>query len=571
MINAEIEKEISKLTYLLVALIFGGSILLLAPLGVYVEHVEEFSVSGRDLVAVLSLCAFVAASLMFVCFLVLGRVSKVLSASVVGLLFGISLSVVIQSQFLLWKFGPLDGRKINWEAWNSIGWLELVLWVAAPGLSIFFALRHKTKFEMAVTGLFFFLLVSIGGKLLQVDFADDGGKVSLREVFSVDTNSNTLLIVLDTVQSDVFGEILEKFPRDLVYLKGFTYYPNTLGGYPTTRVSVPLIVSGKNYKNEMPVAHWISEEVKGQTIVDHFKNAGRQISVVLNGVPGDSIQNAIIPMSTIGYSGWQNLRIQVSSVLDAGFFSLAPTFTKPLIYDDGNWFLSKAIKENDDRTPYGPHGDDARLVQEFVSHFNLQPSLEGSFKYFHLRGAHFPLQVDEKFQRAERAGSAREDYLRQTRGVFSNLRPMMQVLIDSGIYDDMEILIVADHGTLSVPAADMWGSEPGLESDMLSSARPVFIHKRKGESASALRVSDAARQLADIPCILSGYSDSFGCEKERDWSGEGNRPRTFYYYRWKDKYWQLNYMPPMQSYSISGDVRDPKSWSKGAEFPGPTE
>tara|TARA_B110000977_G_scaffold200337_1_gene290473 strand:- start:621 stop:2336 length:1716 start_codon:yes stop_codon:yes gene_type:complete len=570
----KVDVKISKSTYFLISLVFGGSIFLLAPLGVYVENVDEFSVLGRDLISVLSLCVLVAVVVTFVCFLVLDRTSELLLAGMAGLVFGISLSIVIQSQFFLWEFGPLDGRKIDWERWTSIGRLELLLWVASPSFSIFVALRYNAKFRMAINGLFLFVLVSISGKLLQVDFSDIGDKESPihDETFSFDTSNNTLLIVLDTLQADIFGEILTEHPRDLDYLKGFTYYPNTLGGYPTTRVSVSLMLSGKSYKNEIPLTQWVSEEVTRKTIVDYFRNTGSHTSIVLNGAPAYGVQHAIIDMATIGYSGWRKLGIQVTSVLDAGLFSLVPTLAKPSIYDDGNWTLSKSIHKTA-RTPKGAHGADARFVQAFENYFDIQPSLKGSFKYFHLRGAHYPLQVDENFQSAKRTGSEREDFVRQTRGVFSNLRPMIQTLIENGIYADTEILIVGDHGSLSVPVSDIRKSNSApnaIENTVISSSRPVFLHKQKGEAAVALRVSEDARHLADIPCILSGHTNFFGCEKKA-WPAKGNSPRKFYYYRWKHKYWGSDYMPPIQSYTISGDVRDLNSWSKGAAFPGPEE
>ena len=465
--------------------------------------------------------------------------------------------------------GPLDGRNIEWERWSSIGWLELALWAVLLVLGVFFALKKKSQFRIAISGLFFFVFISVGAKLTEVNFSTDANDagVSLQETFSFDTDNNTLLIVIDTVQADIFSEILKRHPLDLDYLNGFTYYPNTLGGYPTTRVSVPLIMSGKSYKNQMPLSLWLEQEVAGKTIIDYFRRAGRQTSVALNSVPSGGIQHPIIKMSTIGYSGWEKLRVQVTSVLDAALFSLAPTLAKPSVYDNGNWFLSKAIQENSTAPP-GEHGADVRFVDAFENYFNIQPSLNGSFKYFHLRGAHLPLQLDEKYQLAKQIGIHKEDYLRQTRGVFHNLNIIMQTLLDNDIYDDMEILIVSDHGTLSVPVSDTRGPQFSLEEwqyRVLSSSRPVFLHKTSNEADSPLQVSEGARHLSDIPCILSGDSHFFDC-KNNDWTDSSHRVRTFYYYRWKHEYWEEDYMPPIQSYSVSGDVRNLRSWSKAAEF-----
>ena len=141
------------------------------------------------------------------------------------------------------------------------------------------------------------------------------------------------------------------------------------------------------------------------------------------------------------------------------------------------------------------------------------------------------------FEITERTGIQKEDYLRQTRGVFSNLKPMMQTLINNGIYNDMEILIVSDHGTLSVPVSDTQGPQFYLDKSVLSSSRPVFLHKRSNGADIPIQVSESARHLADIPCILSGNSGSFDCDKS-NWTDENNRLRTFYFYRWKHKYWE---------------------------------
>jgi hypothetical protein len=51
-------EKLGNLACILIALTFSGTIFLLAPLDVYVANVDEFAISSRDLVSVLSSCVF---------------------------------------------------------------------------------------------------------------------------------------------------------------------------------------------------------------------------------------------------------------------------------------------------------------------------------------------------------------------------------------------------------------------------------------------------------------------------------------------------------------------------------
>ena len=101
---------------------------------------------------------------------------------------------------------------------------------------------------------------------------------------------------------------------------------------------------------------------------------------------------------------------------------------------------------------------------------------------------------------------------------------------------------------------------------VLSSSRPFFLYKGKGNSTNEIRVSEQARYLGDAPCILSGQDHFFDCEGFFQ-SNTGESRRTFCYYQWKSEYRNKYYMPPIQSYNIDGDVRNLESWSKGNTFP----
>ena len=66
--------------------------------------------------------------------------------------------------------------------------------------------------------------------------------------YAFSKESNTLVIILDMFQGNIFADIIDKNPRMLKQFSGFTYYPNTLSHGSSTWKSISSIAGGYDFQ-----------------------------------------------------------------------------------------------------------------------------------------------------------------------------------------------------------------------------------------------------------------------------------------------------------------------------------
>ena len=97
--------------------------------------------------------------------------------------------------------------------------------------------------------------------------------------FEFSKNKNVVVIILDSFPTDVFQEIINKRRELAKELDGFTYFRNSLGGYPFTELSVALILTGKYYDNSLPFEDWKRDAYMSASIPRVLTSAGWQVDV----------------------------------------------------------------------------------------------------------------------------------------------------------------------------------------------------------------------------------------------------------------------------------------------------
>jgi phosphoglycerol transferase MdoB-like AlkP superfamily enzyme len=74
------------------------------------------------------------------------------------------------------------------------------------------------------------------------------------------------------------------------------------------------------------------------------------------------------------------------------------------------------------------------------------------FKYYHLYGAHQPLNVNENLEfTGESFPFTRENYVNQVTAVLKATAEFLDLMKSSGIYDESMIVIIGDHGKGTTP------------------------------------------------------------------------------------------------------------------------
>src|SRR5690606_31773793 len=105
-------------------------------------------------------------------------------------------------------------------------------------------------------------------------------RVPAEHIFSFHPDTNTFVLVLDTLQSDFFDEALREQPEEFEFLNDFTFYRNAIAGYPTTAPNLPAIFSGKRYRNQVEFREFLDQTYKERTLLTDYQDAGYLTSIV---------------------------------------------------------------------------------------------------------------------------------------------------------------------------------------------------------------------------------------------------------------------------------------------------
>ena len=166
-----------------------------------------------------------------------------------------------QGNLLLADYGLLDGGGLDLasHAWRTP--FEAGLWVCVLLLAVVFADRVARVAPVACVALVTLqatvLLVPVG-RVATLDAppttaTETAWRLPPPEIYELSSTRNLIHIVLDTFPTHTFADILDAdrpaFDRDW---PGFTFFANHLGTHRNTFLSMPAMLSGVAFRNEMP-------------------------------------------------------------------------------------------------------------------------------------------------------------------------------------------------------------------------------------------------------------------------------------------------------------------------------
>jgi hypothetical protein len=526
-----------------------------APMTLYYGNLEDIDFTLSDVSGpIIGIFIAISAAL----FLLQLIVYKIKTARLFfnGLIVGLAVCVWLQSQIMVWNFGPLDGRGLDRQHWLGHGLIELVVWFLVISVCIYISI-FKEKALYAIIRICMF--VGVGSCLLSYitapsfDTKRTTTETESGSVFQFHPKNNVIVIMLDTFQSNYFELISEEFPNEVLFLDGFTFYRNTIGMYPTTRPSIPTIMTGLYFDNQVPFEEYERKAYNAYNLPEAFKDKGFSSKYL-------SMRNFSDILKQNSYSAVPSWTYFV----DYGLLRSLPTNFKKHIYNDGRWLVSYYL-----RNQYPPdyHGRDVQFLELFEKETRVVDDSNGTFRFFHFYIPHFPLLVNEQL-RYDPDLSGSKGYTRQARGALKLAQRIIEKLHELNIYDASEIVIMSDHGTGNMPPINAIGDSSAdiilrnIPPRVQASALGLFLHKRPGARGS-LVINDAPLYLHDLSCILGVVNLESSCKSFHAAIDTGKRERRFMFYSWKHEYWQRDFMPTMTEYFIDGHAYDLNSWRLG--------
>jgi len=539
MTSIEFRKKIS--TSFMVALFFVSTLLLFGPYRTFLNNITEFHVPFLRI----SWCFIAAAVLIFIALsgMMVWSIKRPFHQKIVSFLFIISV--------LFWLYGNIINgvnSLVNEKPVYEI--LELLIWIAIILSSLYFS-----SFFYRVARLFSILLiltqvVCLGYEIIHLpdvsQWMDKYLDTDSPSFHRFSNDKNIVILILDGFPSFIFQEIIEEDPSYKKIFDGFTYYRNSLSGYPNTRASIPNILTGEFYKNSEPFPEFIKKVYQNKSLPRILSRNGYQSDgLESNGFMCDFsvFSNYVSRDKSQGF--WQVDALAEFSMLSRiTLFRSLPLFIKKhfgLASLNNGMFIGTDALSRANSIAKRFYVDNGRPV----------------FKYYHLSSPHPPILFNEKLE-YENLDVNRENFVRYAKGSLNIAKMLIDKLIESNIYDDTLILLISDHGCGWPIKKD--GKFEALNVDVR--ALPLILIKPFGVR-SDLKVSDAPVHLQDIPATVISALNlkenmpgvSIFSLKDSD-----SRKRFYLQYTSIDDAQKIMYMEPLKEYIVSGFSWSDESW-----------
>lgn len=418
-----------------------------------------------------------------------------------GVLLGLGVAALLQGNGLNADYGALNGQAIVWEDYTVYGLINTALWAGI--LFICLSLRQWKRFGALCVVLPCLLAVGEGGwiayRAAQAPIPQAETYLSQAGLYTVGTEENLLVLVLDSVDADQFAQALAEDPDLSRRLEGFTWYRNAMGLSDPTKYGLPALLTGQAYTQPVDYAGFIAAAyadaplytmLAGDVWDARFFTDSRYVSLDA-GVVDNLAREELAVNDPAGLT---------RDLLRLCAFRYAPHFLKPQLWMYSNVFLPYAQAQGEPVYEVTDPAFDARLREE-----GLEATVERAFRLIHLTGMHPPYTMDADCQYQAQGVTAQE----QMRGCLRLAEDYLEQLRTLGVYDRSAVLILADHGTDTVH-------------------RPLLLLKRPGDTGE-MAVNDAPVSYADLPATYVALLTGAQAGTEL-WSIPQGQARTRLYY-----------------------------------------
>lgn len=492
----------------------------------------------------------------------------------------------------------LDGSAIAWDKFGGEAIVEILVLFAILVFALFYV-------EKSYKLLFYILIVL--GVMQWVDGAasrTSNLEPDLNNLFVPDEDQkfvfgkdhNIIIIILDAFQGSVFNEIISETPNYAEIFEGFTWFKNASVAIPSTKLSLPNLLSGISYDNKIPVRQYLADVLARHSLPSVLSDIGYKTQYY----------NTFFGYSILPFNDeiWSNAKRKSSPkesineynrLLQATNFRIMPQIIKERLYQLGSWTTENVTKDwlysvlQDDEALASPENKDITLLSsnitlccnklapgvnpdvDFVNAmFGRIRVVESSkyFKVFHLQGLHPPRTLDENFKHDL---ALNEDYDAMPSSGRASLK-LIQYIFDelkkADVYDNSVIVVVSDHGAGRTvnPSATEHREELNKKSLRLGfnavkgTAIPLILVK-PSNAKSIMNVSLSPVTLGDLPkTIISLINDN------REFPGismysrvSDNRERYFWIHSYHES--EQDFYGDLQEFIIRGDVYDDSDWS----------
>ncbi len=536
----ENKKRSNILSWILLAFAGTFMIFLFAPLEAYYSNRSEYWFEVKELLPIILIC-FIAA------FAICALLGFIFNKTKIGLpiyafLLSLLVYLYIQGNYVPRNYGVLDGKTVDFGAYKSYGIISIIfiilavaLWIAAWRL-----LKDKTFKYGKYICIFIVLiqLITIGTLAISGTMeksGEEGGQkkwISTDEgLFEFSEDDNLIVVLCDTFDSSFAKEALSG-PNGQEYsriMDGFTYYPDTVGLYPTTKGAIPCMLTGKVYYNDMRYNDFVKQAYEDNSFYKELKDKNYSIMAYT--------QETFLNPEAVDYRNVYEGTYKISDPYLFGrkiyklvAFNYAPhQLKKHFLLETGEFDKFKV-------SPYGERGQTGDMMDFHQKLQNEEVSLltdENRFSFIHIDGTHPPYTFDKDLKSEEGKSYT---YYDETEGTFKELEMFFEKLKKAGIYDTSSIIVLADHGSVG------YSQNPSL---FIKNKKEQGDLKTRYIPLSYLNINDIMKGLVAGEKVDDAWLQRFVTDA----------PRPYLFYSW-DNTWKRDYLPGITEYLVTGTADD---------------
>ncbi len=538
------------------SLLLAANLLLFAPFNIYFGNPDEYLLSFWQIIGPSWKILLATAAIGWL----VGSVLPARWRAALGaVLFALVILTWLQSNILVVSYGVLDGSEIDWTQHQWRRWLDGGLWL---GLSVLVSFRPRLLLKPLVTVsslVFLTQLIFAGWTFSQTKVGRKPPLTTVRlppeELFELSADRNVVYLVLDEFSSEIFATLLEEDASFVQDLSGFTFFAHNTGVFPTTIAALPTLMSGRVYRNDVPLSELIAQ-ANEESIGKLLEQRGF-LSDEVHIIPkfgSRQIHSRYVlprPYTSLG----EYLQTWWARMLDHALFRSAPHGLKKLIYADGQWLLARREVSETNQHPA------VEFARELIARLHVVDSVP-RFKLIHMMLPHAPLVLDADCRSIGHQKPSYEAATIQASCAASLTRQLLQKLRDIEIYDDSLIVICSDHGRKAPPKS--FRQHTGTLKRNIAGAALALLAIKPPRASGALRISKAPTSSLDIPKTIAdllGLDLDFPGRAAFSLSENESRQRTFNDYHWEHRLWEQQFLPALEAYVIDGDPLDELSWS----------
>lgn len=517
-----------------------------APLEIYFHNQQEFWFDLYSLIplaAVLSAAGMLAGCAFFV-FLYVVHPYAYQTVVVIGFL--CLICTYVQGNFLAGGLPALDGAEIDWADYRSETAISVLLWcIAALALILVIKRVRLQKFCRIIQAACVCMTLILALSIISVCFMTKGYEkkkdviVTVKDEFEMSKDENVIILLMDSFDASVFDEVMKDNPVYKDVFEDFTYFSDTLGGYPFTTRSIPLILSGEWYENQEPFEDYLNKVYQEAELFQTLEDQGYKMDVYESIVPPRALEDAqrFENVLTCGsrvtsYIDFAKLQLRLTG------FKYAPYWMKRFCTLSLGEFQSvrKVLSEHE--------GFNWSTYQFYQNVLNTAFTYtdEKCFKFFHIEGAHVPFQYDKEVNYITEDAT----YEQNIEACITTADTYLQKLKNNGVYDNSVIIIMSDHGF--------------NDGEVFGRQDPVLMIKGRGEKHAMLK-SGAPVSFDDLQEAYMRLIDGQKSTEAFEWKEGDSRKRR---YLWMETHLRTEHMVEYMQPGKAGDTD--AMYKTGREF-----